>query len=140
MLYERYCKKHKTNILIIKKKNKIIIIIIIIYFSVFKNLQKNTTGQLRHLWPIDRLPPVVLRKLEIEILNDNLFSEMWFSFMKHCQIDEASMTSSYKLELFVHTLQCCEEGIIEVFHDICRRYEILCATQGNFCFDNERQS
>jgi len=103
------------------------------FFSAFENLQRHRATE--HLWPIHRLPSVVLGKEELGIMNDNYFSMMWFSFHAHSLIDEASMTSSKscisKNETFLHFLQCCGEGVIEVFKELCQRYQILFATQGN---------
>jgi len=79
--------------------------------------------------PETLLPGVVLQTVELEILNDNLFSKIWFNYNEHSRIDEASLPSN-KREVFLHTLRCCDEGVIEVFQELCSENNISCVTRG----------
>jgi len=61
---------------------------------------------------------------------------MWFNFMEHSQIDEAYIN---KTDIFLHTLQCCEEGVIDVFKEICRHNMIEYAAQGIYIYIYEER-
>ena len=85
------------------------------------------------MWPEHRLPVVVLETVDLEMLNDSLFSKMWFSYNEHSRIDETSLGSK-KRDVFLHTMRCCEERIIDVFHELCRENNILCLTRGKLIY------
>jgi len=86
------------------------------------------------MWPAILLPGVVLETVELEILNDNLFSKIWFNYNEHSRIDEAS-PGPMKRVLFLHTLRRCEARVIDVFLELCRENYIECITRGKFYFE-----
>jgi len=57
---------------------------------------------------------------------------IWFNYNEHSHIDE-DMKITKKKQVFIDTLRCCEERVIEVFHEICRENDIFCVPQGNKC-------
>jgi len=85
------------------------------------------------MWPENHLPGVVLETVDLEILNDNLFSKIWFNYIEHSRIDEASLGSN-KREVFLHTMRCCEERVIGIFEELCRENNILCVARGKLSY------
>jgi len=85
------------------------------------------------MWPEHRLPEVVLETVDLEMLNDRLFSKMWFNYNEHSRIDEASLGAN-KRKVFLHTVRCCEERIINVFHELCRENIIVYVTRGEYFY------
>jgi len=76
------------------------------------------------MWLDDLLPTGFFDKDDLETLNDNFFSEIWFNFVEHTDIDEAK--SKEKNVRFFNVLQMCQSNVIDVFKRLCDEHQIYC--------------
>jgi len=77
-------------------------------------------------WNDDRLPSVIYGKTDLDILNDEFFSKMIFTFKEHTCIDQAK-SGSKKATVFFIVLQRCPEAVINTFRELCYQLEIPCS-------------
>ena len=75
------------------------------------------------MWPDDQLPRTFFKTADIDILNDNLFSTIWFTFTEHADITEAK--GKKKNIMFYNVLQRCPSDVINVFKGICDKHKIV---------------
>ncbi|WAR29293.1 hypothetical protein MAR_002861, partial [Mya arenaria] len=69
----------------------------------------------------DRLPNVCFHGFEVELLNDHLFSRLFFSYKEHSDIEELGGKSS----LFFETFRKCQENVFDDFESICDANDIF---------------
>ncbi|XP_052804581.1 uncharacterized protein LOC128234404 isoform X2 [Mya arenaria] len=71
------------------------------------------------------LPHVCIHSLEVDIINDHLFSRIFFSYKEHSDIDEHN--SNGKCSLFFETLRKCHPHALDEFKVICAENRITTA-------------
>ncbi|XP_052818369.1 uncharacterized protein LOC128244400 [Mya arenaria] len=79
----------------------------------------------------ERLPNVCFHSVEVDILNDHLFSRLFFSYKEHSDIEEYNRSS-----MFFETFRKCQENVFDAFKCICDTNGIF--INGNAQRDNSR--
>ncbi|XP_052787554.1 uncharacterized protein LOC128222543 isoform X2 [Mya arenaria] len=72
------------------------------------------------------LPRMFIGKIEVEILNDNLFSSVYFSYSEHTHIENNIGKS---VDLFLDTIRKSKVSVLSELELICKNNGIMCVSE-----------